>query len=157
MKATCSRFLIFKMRSPYEVAEESKMAAVVRWPPHILKELPEALSPPELKENSMKLMVRALLICVVCSLIVPAALPQKHRAQPTASITGNPRPAAPAPQSKNWKVTDLKVREYDQGTGRLDDVTLGQTLSTSANAPFGPILIIVEITGELDAGSGKSI
>jgi hypothetical protein len=101
----------------------------------------------------MKLSVRALLICVICSLIVPTALAQKHRTQPTATIFNNPRAA----QSKTWGITDIKVKEYDQGTGDLAEVSFEQTHSTSANAPFGPVLVIVEVTGELEAGHGKSI
>jgi len=85
--------------------------------------------------------------------MVPTVLSQKHRTQPTASIISNPR----APQNKNWGITGIKVKKYDQATGDLAEVSLEETLSTSANAPFGPILIIVEVTGELDAGSGKSI
>ena len=101
----------------------------------------------------MKLSVRALLICVVCSIIVPTVLSQKHRTQPTASIIHNPRAA----QNKTWGITGIKVKEYDQGTGDLAELSVEQTLSTSANAPFGPVLVIVEVTGELEAGSGKSI
>ena len=101
----------------------------------------------------MKLSVRALLICVFCSIIVPTALSQKHRPQPTASITNNPRAA----QNKTWGIAGIKVKKYDQATGDLAEVSLEETLSTSANAPFGPILIIVEVTGELEAGSGKSL
>jgi hypothetical protein len=122
-----------------------------------LKELPEALLPPYLKENSMKLKVRAFLISVVCLIIVPTALSQKHAVQPTASITSNPPASVPAVQNKNWKITGIKVKAYRQGTGGLDELNLEETLSTSANAPFGPILIIVEITGELDVMHAKSI
>jgi hypothetical protein len=101
----------------------------------------------------MKLSVRALLICVVCSIIVPTTLSQKRSTQPTASIIRNPRAA----QNKIWAITGIKVKEYDQGTGDLAEVSLEQTLSTSANAPFGPVLVIVEVTGELEGGHGKSI
>jgi hypothetical protein len=101
----------------------------------------------------MKLSVRALLICVACSIIVPTALSQKHHTQPTASISNSPRIA----QSKNWGITGIKVKKYDQATGHLAEVSFEETLSTSANAPFGPILIIIEVTGELEAGNGKSI
>lgn len=101
----------------------------------------------------MKLSVRALLLCVVCSIMVPAALSQKHSTRPTASLSNIPRIA----QSKNWGITGIKVKEYDQATGDLDEVSFEETLSTSANAPFGPVLVIVEVTGELDAGTGKSI
>ena|ERR1044071_2284858 len=101
----------------------------------------------------MKLSVYALLLCVVCSLMLPTALSQTHRAQPTASIIHNPRAA----QSKNWSITGIKVKEYDQATGDLAEISIGETLSTSANAPFGPVLVLVEITGELEAGHGKSI
>jgi len=101
----------------------------------------------------MKLSVRALLVCIVCLIIVPTALSQKHRPQPTASIIHKPRTT----QNKTWGITDIKVREYDQATGDLAEISLEQTLSTSANAPFGPVLVIVEVTGELDAGHGKSI
>jgi hypothetical protein len=101
----------------------------------------------------MKLSVRALLICVVCSIIVPTALSQKHHTQPTASIIHNPHAA----QNKTWGITGIKVKEYDQGTGDLAELSFEQTLSTSANAPFGPVLVIVEVTGELEAGNGKSI
>ncbi len=101
----------------------------------------------------MKLSVRALLICVVCSIIVPTTLSEKLRTQPTASIISNP----PAPQNKTWGITSIKVKGYNQGTGDLAELSLEETLSTSGNAPFGPILIIVEVTGELEAGSGKSI
>src|SRR3954467_2970108 len=105
----------------------------------------------------MKFKVCALLLCLVCSLIVPTALAQKHRLQPTASITNHPRSSAPTAQNKNWKITGIKVREYNQGTGQLDELNLEEELSTSANAPFGPILIIVEITGELDVMQPKTI
>jgi hypothetical protein len=105
----------------------------------------------------MKLKVRAFLICVVCSVIVPTALPQKQRIQPTASIASNPRSSEHTAQNKNWKITGLKVKEYNQGTGQLDELNLDEELSTSANAPFGPILIIVEITGELNVQDMKSI
>ena len=101
----------------------------------------------------MKLSVRALLVCVVCSIIVPAALSQKRLNQPAASIISNPRAA----QNKTWEITGIKVKEYDQATGDLSEVSLEETLSTSANAPFGPVLILVEVTGELEAGNGKSI
>lgn len=101
----------------------------------------------------MKLSVRALLICVVCSIIVPTALSQKQRTQPTASIIQNPRPA----QNKTWEITGIKVKEYDQGTGDLAELSVEETLSSSANAPFGPVLVLVEVTGELEAGHGKSI
>ncbi|MDT4898975.1 MAG: hypothetical protein QOH25_4052 [Acidobacteriota bacterium] len=101
----------------------------------------------------MKLTVRALLICVVCSIIVPTALSQKHHPQPTANTINNPR----APQNKTWRITGIKVKGYDQSTGDLAELSLEETLSTSANAPFGPVLVIVEVTGELEAGSGKSI
>jgi len=101
----------------------------------------------------MKLSVRALLLCVVCSIVVPTALSQKHHPRPTASIIGNPRVA----QNKPWAITGIKVKEYDQATGDLAEVSLEQTLSTSANSPFGPVLVIVEVTGELSAGDGKSI
>jgi hypothetical protein len=101
----------------------------------------------------MKLSVHALLICVICLLMVPAALSQTHRTRPTAGIFHNPRAA----QSKNWSITGIKVKEYDQATGELDEINIGETLSTSANAPFGPVLVIVEVTGELEAGHGKSI
>jgi hypothetical protein len=101
----------------------------------------------------MKLSVCALLICVVCSIFVPTALSQKHRTQPTASIINNPRAA----QNKTWGITGIKVKEYDQGTGDLAELSVEQTHSTSANAPFGPVLVIVEITGGLEAGLGKSI
>lgn len=101
----------------------------------------------------MKLSVRALLICVVCSLIVPTALSQKHRTQLAASIIHKPRAA----QNKTWGITGIKVKEYDQGTGDLAEISFEQTLSSSANAPFGPVLVIVEVTGELEAGHGKSI
>jgi hypothetical protein len=120
-------------------------------------ELTLGFIPPDSKENTMKLKVRAFLICLVCLTIVPAALPQKHRLQPTASITGNPRPSEPTPQNKNWKVTGIKVKQYRQATGQLEELNLEQEFSTSANAPFGPLLVIVEITGELEAGTGKSI
>ena len=101
----------------------------------------------------MKLTVSALLICVVCAIIVPTALSQKHRTQPTASIIPNPRAA----QNKTWGITDIKVKEYHQGTGDLAEVSTRETLSSSANAPFGPVLVIVEVTGELEAGNDKSI
>ncbi len=83
----------------------------------------------------MKLSARALLVCVVCLLIVPTALAQ----------------------NKNWGITDLKVKEYNQGTGDLAELNVEETQSSSANAPFGPVLVIVEVTGELEAGHGKSI
>lgn len=106
----------------------------------------------------MKLKVNVFLLCFVCIAIVPSALAQKHRLQPTAVITGKPRSSGPVAQNKNWKITDIKVKDYNQGTGQLDELNLGETLSTSANAPYGPILIIVEITGELDPAAGaKSI
>ena len=105
----------------------------------------------------MKLKIRAFLICLLFSIVVPTALAQKHRIQPAASITGNPRTSEPAVQNKIWKVTGLKVMEYRQGTGQLEELNLDKEWSTSANAPYGPILIIVEITGELEAGNGKSI
>ena len=101
----------------------------------------------------MKLSVCALLICVVCSIIVPTALSQNHRTQPTASIIHNPRAA----QNKTWGITGIKVKEYDQATGDLAEISFEQTLSTAANAPLGPVLIIVEVTGELEGGHGKSI
>lgn len=102
----------------------------------------------------MKLSVCALLLCGVCSIIVPTTLAQKPRTQPVASsIIHNAREA----QNKTWGITGIKVKEYDQGTGELAELSLDETLSTSANAPFGPILVIVEVTGELDAGDGKSI
>ena len=83
----------------------------------------------------MKLSVRALLVCAVCLLVVPAALAQ----------------------NKTWGITDIKVREYNQGTGDFAELNVEETLSSSANAPFGPVLVIVEVTGELEAGHGKSI
>lgn len=83
----------------------------------------------------MKLSVRPLLVCVVCLILAPAALAQ----------------------NKNWGITDIKVREYNQGTGDLAELNVEETQSSSANAPFGPVLVIVEVTGELDAGHGKSI
>jgi len=101
----------------------------------------------------MKLSVRALLVCVACSIIVPSALSQKRHTQPTAGIIHNPRAA----QSKAWGITGIKVKGYDQATGDLAELSLEETLSTSANAPFGPVLVIVEVTGELEAGNGKSI
>lgn len=101
----------------------------------------------------MKLSVRALLLCVAFSIIVPTALSQKHRTQPTASVIHNPRVA----QNKAWEITGIKVKEYDQGTGELSEVSVEETLSSSANAPFGPVLVLVEVTGELEAGQGKSI
>ncbi|HWT00644.1 MAG TPA: hypothetical protein VN256_10380 [Pyrinomonadaceae bacterium] len=102
----------------------------------------------------MKLSVRALLVCVVCLLIAPTtALSQKSRTQPAASIIPNARAA----QNKTWEITGIKVKEYDQATGDLAEVSLEETLSSSANAPFGPVLVIVEVTGELEAGQGKSI
>ena len=101
----------------------------------------------------MKLSVRALLICVVCSLIAPTALAQKRRTQPVAGILHRPRAA----QNKTWGITGIKVKEYDQGTGELDELNVGDTMISSANAPFGPVLVIVEVTGELEAGQGKSI
>lgn len=101
----------------------------------------------------MKLTVRALLVCVVCSIIVPPAFSQKHHTQPTANIINNPRAA----QNKTWGITGIKVKEYDQATGELAEVSLGETLSTSANSPFGPVMVIVEVTGELEGGHGKSI
>jgi hypothetical protein len=85
--------------------------------------------------------------------MVPTALAQKHRPQPTASIIRNSRAA----QNKAWAITGIKVKEYDQGTGELAELNVGETLSSSANAPFGPVLILVEVTGELEAGQGKSI
>src|ERR1043165_5614124 len=105
----------------------------------------------------MKLKVRALLLSLICSLIVPPALAQKHRLQPTASITSHSRSSTPTTQNKNWKITGIKVKEYNQGTGQLDELNLEEEFSTSANAPYGPVLILVEITGELGAGSGQSI
>jgi hypothetical protein len=101
----------------------------------------------------MKLSVRALLLCVVCSIIVPTALAQKHRTQPTASVIHNSR----ATQNKTWGITGIKVKEYDQGTGELAELNVEDTLSSSANAPFGPVLVLVEVTGDLEAGHGKSI
>jgi hypothetical protein len=101
----------------------------------------------------MKLLVRALLICVVCLIIVPTALSQKRSIQPTAGIIRNSRAA----QNKAWRITGIKVKGYDQSTGDLAELSLEETLSTSANAPFGPVLVIVEIAGEVEAGSGKSI
>jgi hypothetical protein len=83
----------------------------------------------------MKLSVRALLVCAVCLLVVPAALAQ----------------------NKTWGITDIKVREYNQGTGDFAELNVEETLSSSANAPFGPVLVIVEVTGDLEAGHGKSI
>lgn len=83
----------------------------------------------------MKLSVRPLLVCVVCLIIVPAALAQ----------------------NKNWGITDIKVKEYNQGTGDLAELNVEETQSSSANAPFGPVLVLVEVTGELEAGHGKSI
>ena len=105
----------------------------------------------------MKLKVCALLLALVCSLIVPTALAQKQRLQPTASITNHPRSSSPTTQNKNWKVTSIKVKEYNQGTGQLDELNLEQEFSASANAPFGPVLVVVEITGELDVMQPKSI
>jgi hypothetical protein len=101
----------------------------------------------------MKLSVRALLLCVVCSIIVPTTLSQKHRPQPTASLIHNPRTA----QNETWRITGIKVKEYDQGTGELAELNVEETQSSSANAPFGPVLILIEVTGELEAGQGKSI
>jgi hypothetical protein len=101
----------------------------------------------------MKLSVRALLICVVCSIIVPTTLSQNQRTQAIANIINNQRAA----QNKTWGITGIKVKEYDQATGGLDEISFEQTLSSSANAPFGPVLILVEVTGELEAGQGKSI
>lgn len=101
----------------------------------------------------MKLSVRALLICLVCSIIGPTALAQRQRAQLNAGIIHKPRAA----QNKAWSITGIKVKEYDQGTGDLAELNMEETLSTSANAPFGPVLVIVEVTGELEAGQGKSI
>ena len=76
----------------------------------------------------MKLSVRALLICVVCSIIVPTALSQKHHTEPSASIINNPRAA----QNKTWGITGIKVKKYEQATGDLAEVSLEETLSTSA-------------------------
>lgn len=101
----------------------------------------------------MRLSVRALLVCIVCSIVVPTGLSQKRRAQPAASIIHNPRAA----QNKTWGITGIKVKEYDQATGELTELSVEETLSTSANAPFGPVLVLVEVTGELEAGHGKSI
>jgi len=101
----------------------------------------------------MKLKVRAFLICVICALVVPTALPQRPHMQPIASMTGN----IPAAQNGNWKITGLKVERYNQGTGQLEEMNIEGTLSTSANAPFGPVMVLIEVTGELEAGSGKSI
>jgi hypothetical protein len=101
----------------------------------------------------MKLSVCTLLIFVVCSIMVPTVLSQKHRTQATASIINIPRTA----QSKTWGITGIKVKKYEQATGDLAEVSFEETLSTSGNAPFGPVLVIVEVTGELEAGSGKSI
>jgi hypothetical protein len=102
----------------------------------------------------MKLSVCALLICVVCSIAAPTALSQHHRTQPPATFIN--RPGAPQ-QNTTWRITGIRVKEYDQATGELSEVSLDQTLSTSANSPFGPVLVIVEVTGELEAGHGKSI
>lgn len=101
----------------------------------------------------MKLSVRALLVCVVCSIIAPTALSQKRHTRPAASIIPDTRAA----QNKTWGITGIKVKEYDQATGDLAELNVDETQSSSANAPFGPVLLIVEVTGELEAGHGKSI
>lgn len=74
----------------------------------------------------------------------------------TAAARG-PEKSRPLTQATSWKISNIMVREYDQGTGTVDDLDLNETHSASANAPYGPILIVVEVTGELEAGHGKSI
>lgn len=101
----------------------------------------------------MKLSARALLLCLVCSYIVPTALSQQHRPQQTASILYSPSAA----QNQPWSITAIRAKEYDQATGDLAELNIEETLSSSANAPFGPVLVIVEVTGDLEAGHGKSI
>ena len=94
---------------------------------------------------------------VVVLVLICLSLSSSAGASPGIPMPGGPEKSGPATQTTNWKISNIIVREYDQGTGTVADLDLNETHTSSANAPYGPILIIVEVTGELEAGHGKSI
>lgn len=67
-------------------------------------------------------------------------------------------PVMGEPKAKEtWKVTGMKVKMFSQEDGELQDVDLTSVISSSANAPLHPILVVVEISGNPDPTSGYKV
>src|SRR5688500_16767556 len=86
---------------------------------------------------------------VVVLALLCLSLSSNAGASPGRPAPEGPEKPGPTNQTTNWKISNIMVREYDQGTGNLDGLDLNETHSSSANAPYGPIMIVVEVTGEL--------
>jgi hypothetical protein len=66
-------------------------------------------------------------------------------------VTGKPK------AKETWKITGINVKMFSQENGGLEDVDLGSVISSSANAPLHPILVVVEISGSPDPTIGYKV
>ena len=67
-------------------------------------------------------------------------------------------PATGEPKAKEvWKITGMNVKMFSQEDGGLEDVDLASVISSSANAPLHPILVVVEISGSPDPTTGYKV
>lgn len=68
-----------------------------------------------------------------------------------------PAKSEPGKPAERWKITGIRVKMFSQGSGELEDVNLADEISSSANAPLHPLLLVVEITGNPDPTSGHKV
>ena len=68
-----------------------------------------------------------------------------------------PAMSEPRKPAETWKITGIRVKMFSQGSGELEDVNLAEEISSSANAPLHPLLLIVEINGNPDPTSGHKV
>jgi hypothetical protein len=66
-------------------------------------------------------------------------------------VTGKPKAA------ERWKITGMSVKMFSQEDGKLSDVDLTSVITSSANAPLHPILVVVEISGNPDPTNGYKV
>ncbi|MDT4954913.1 MAG: hypothetical protein QOJ02_3051 [Acidobacteriota bacterium] len=67
-------------------------------------------------------------------------------------------PAMGEPKAaEHWKITGMKVKMFSQEDGELRDVDLMNVITSSANAPLHPILVVVEVNGNPDPSNGYKV
>jgi hypothetical protein len=66
-------------------------------------------------------------------------------------VTGEPKAA------ERWKITGMSVKMFSQEDGGLSDLDSTNVISSSANAPLHPMLVVVEVSGNPDPSNGYKV
>ncbi|HVF10775.1 MAG TPA: hypothetical protein VNA16_08230 [Abditibacteriaceae bacterium] len=75
-----------------------------------------------------------------------------------ATSTRHVAPASGAPKAAaEWKITDIKVKMFLQDEGKSVGVDSKQVITSSANAPGIPLLVIVRVSGDPDPALGGKV